>query len=192
MKASFRPHINQVISGQQFNDQNGNSMHDAGEPALPGWTVYIDANNNGQFEPAQSGPATFNSAAVPAILNDLAITTSTLTTSALPGVVTKVTITLNITHPFDGDLVADLIAPDGRTVNLFTNVGGSGDNFSGTTLDDAAATAITAGTAPFSGTFQPQQPLALLLGVPVEVPRRGLRHDREATMKLQSMIFELY
>ena len=57
-----------------------------------------------------------------------------------------------------------MIAPDGRTVNLFTNVGGSGDNFSGTTLDDAAATAITAGTAPFSGTFQPQQPLALLNG----------------------------
>ena len=43
-------------------------------------------------------------------------------------------------------------------------MGGGGDNFSGTTLDDEAATAITAGSAPFSGSFQPEGSLATLDG----------------------------
>ena len=43
---------------------------------------------------------------------------------------------------------------------LFGNVGGSGDNFTATTLDKSAATPITAGTAPFTGTFQPEGSLA--------------------------------
>jgi subtilisin-like proprotein convertase family protein len=154
----------QSISGQQFNDQNNNGVHDGGEPGLPGWTVYLDSNNNAQFEPVLSGPTTFNSTNVPLPLPDLATTTSTLTTSGLPGVVTKVTVTLNITHTFDGDLVVDLIGPGGQTVNLFTSVGGAGQNFTNTTLDDAAATPISGGSAPFSGSFSPQQLLAGLNG----------------------------
>ncbi len=38
-----------TISGNIFNDINANGMADAGEPALAGWTVFIDFNHNGTF-----------------------------------------------------------------------------------------------------------------------------------------------
>jgi uncharacterized protein (DUF2141 family) len=37
--------------GNVFNDFNGNGVQDANEPTLGGgWTVYIDSNNNGQYD----------------------------------------------------------------------------------------------------------------------------------------------
>jgi subtilisin-like proprotein convertase family protein len=71
-----------------------------------------------------------------------------------------VNVTLNIEHTFDADLDVVLIGPDGTTVELFSDVGGGGDNFTNTTLDDAASTSITAGSAPFTGTFSPEGSLA--------------------------------
>jgi hypothetical protein len=38
------------LSGSVFNDLNGNGVRDSGEPGLPGWVVYLDLNNNGQFD----------------------------------------------------------------------------------------------------------------------------------------------
>lgn len=65
------------------------------------------------------------------------------------------TLTFNITHTYDSDLIGYLIAPDGTQLTLFSRVGFSGQNFSDTTLSDAAALSITSGTAPFSGTYRP-------------------------------------
>ncbi len=79
----------------------------------------------------------------------------------------KVTVTVNVTHTFDGDVSLSLIAPDGvTTVPLVTRRGSSGDNFIGTVFDDAATTAISAGTAPFTGSFRPESPLSVLNGTP--------------------------
>jgi Ca2+-binding RTX toxin-like protein len=41
------------IHGTKWNDLNGNRIHDKGEPGLPGWTIYIDLNNNGKFDPGE-------------------------------------------------------------------------------------------------------------------------------------------
>lgn len=38
------------ISGYKFNDVNGNGVWDAGEPVLDGWTIFIDANDNGMLD----------------------------------------------------------------------------------------------------------------------------------------------
>jgi hypothetical protein len=38
------------VSGSLFEDANGNKLRDTNEPALPGWTVYIDANRNEKFD----------------------------------------------------------------------------------------------------------------------------------------------
>jgi subtilisin-like proprotein convertase family protein len=73
-----------------------------------------------------------------------------------------VNVTLDISHTRDNDLNVYVIAPDGTRVELFTDVGGTGDNFNGTTLDDNAATSITAGSAPFSGTYRPEGDLKTL------------------------------
>jgi hypothetical protein len=66
-----------------------------------------------------------------------------------------ISVCLNITHTYDSDLDVQLEAPDGTTVLLFSGIGGGDDNFIGTCLSDYAAVAITSGTAPFNGSFQP-------------------------------------
>ncbi|HZU35062.1 MAG TPA: DUF642 domain-containing protein, partial [Gemmataceae bacterium] len=75
---------------------------------------------------------------------------------------------LSITDANDPDLSAQLIAPDGTVIQLFSNVGGFGSpshaNFSSTTFSDFATTPIQLGTPPFdTGPYDPQQPLSALL-----------------------------
>lgn len=41
------------ISGNVFNDTNANGKKDAKETGLSGWTVYLDANNNGKLDPSE-------------------------------------------------------------------------------------------------------------------------------------------
>jgi hypothetical protein len=98
--------------------------------------------------------AVYSSGDVPQTIPDQSTMTSIL---SVPDAVTidDVNVTLDISHTSDQDLDVYLIAPDGTRVELFTDVGGGGDHFTGTTLDDEAATPITAGAAPFSGSFSP-------------------------------------
>ena len=37
----------EILGGVKFNDLNGNGVWDVGEPALPGWTIWLDTNNDG-------------------------------------------------------------------------------------------------------------------------------------------------
>jgi hypothetical protein len=46
------------IAGQKFHDLNGNGLKDPGEPGLPGWTIYLDGNNNGQLDPGEVSAVT--------------------------------------------------------------------------------------------------------------------------------------
>jgi Ca2+-binding RTX toxin-like protein len=81
------------------------------------------------------------------------------------GIIADLNVWLNITHTFDRDLSAYLIGPDGTSVELFANVGSSGDNFQSTQLDDEATTTISSGTAPFSGSYRPSQALSVFDGM---------------------------
>ena len=90
-------------------------------------------------------------------------------TSNLPiaasAIVSDVDVSIGgITHTFVGDLALDLMSPAGTTVRLFNHHGAGGDNFSGTMFDDQAATAITSGAAPYSGSFRPFEPLSAFNG----------------------------
>ncbi len=78
--------------------------------------------------------------------------------------ITKVTVTVNITHTYDGDLSLSLIAPNATVIPLATRRGTSGDNFTATTFDDDATTPIASGVAPFTGSFKPESPLSVLAG----------------------------
>jgi subtilisin-like proprotein convertase family protein len=69
-----------------------------------------------------------------------------------------------ITHNCVDDLQVSLYGPDGTRVYLFGAVGGDGDNFMGTILDDEAAVSITEGTDPFTGSFRPEGDLRALDG----------------------------
>lgn len=93
------------------------------------------------------------------------VVTSTLTVSGATGTLADLNATLDITHPFVGDLTVDLTSPGGTTVRLINRVGVGGDNFTNTTLDDDFAfNPISGGTAPFSSTFAPSNPLSAFNG----------------------------
>ncbi|HMQ98286.1 MAG TPA: T9SS type A sorting domain-containing protein [Ignavibacteria bacterium] len=72
--------------------------------------------------------------------------------------------TLN--HTWDSDLSFTL-SRGAASCNIISAVGGSGDNFRNTVLNDSATTPIASGTAPFTGTYIPSSPLSSLNGVPV-------------------------
>lgn len=86
--------------------------------------------------------------------------TSNLTVSGSVGSIADLDVRVNLLHTYDGDLDVFLTAPNGKKIELFTDVGAGGDNFSGTILDDEAAVSIVDGLAPFSGSYRPEGSLA--------------------------------
>ncbi|MBC8106257.1 MAG: proprotein convertase P-domain-containing protein [Anaerolineae bacterium] len=148
------------IGGFVYRDANGNGIKDVGETPYIGQRVYQDLNNSGTFD---NTGGTFNSANVPLAINDNTTINSTLSVAG-GGNINNLTVKLNITHTFDGDLVISLISPIGTTVTLANRRGGTGENFVNTVFDDAAATSIVAGTPPYTGSFRPETPLSALNG----------------------------
>ena len=43
-----------LICGYQWNDLDGDGLWDAGEPGLNGWIVYVDTDNDDQFDPGEA------------------------------------------------------------------------------------------------------------------------------------------
>ncbi len=115
--------------------------------------------------------ATFNSSGTTAI-PDLATTNSTINVASFPAYVSKVVVSFQITHTFDADLEISLQSPSGKLVKLVADRGSSGDNFgtncspssSRTTFDDSSRNDIALATAPFVGTYSPEEPLTNLKG----------------------------
>ncbi len=108
-----------------------------------------------------------NNTSVP--LPDVATTNIPITVAGFAGSLGKVTLSLHLTHTFDSDLNISLISPDGTIIDLSSANGGAGDNYgtscaSRTIFDDNAAISITAGIAPFVGTFKPEGALAAFNG----------------------------
>ncbi len=66
-------------------------------------------------------------------------------------------ICLNINHTYDSDLNVYLVSPSGVAINLFSGIGGGDDNFTNTCLSQTATANIGTASAPFSGTFKPQE-----------------------------------
>jgi subtilisin-like proprotein convertase family protein len=118
------------------------------------WAKTIRADNNTQVEIPDPGTAD-----------------SAVTVVGADGPIQKVTVSLWMWGGYDEDDDIYLVAPDGTEVELSTDNGGSGNEYgtgsadaSRTTFDDSAATSITAGAAPFVGTFKPEGSLATLVG----------------------------
>lgn len=102
---------------------------------------------------------------------DLSSLDSTLTVSGIATPVHHVEVSLHLSHTADDNLDISLVSPDGTIVSLSSDNGGTLDDY-GTSCADADRTAfrdsgsvsITAATAPFRGTFSPEQPLAVYRG----------------------------
>ena len=116
--------------------------------------------------------ATYSTGNIATAIPDLASVEIPITITDT-GVISDVNANVRLDHTYDGDLVLELVGPDSTSVTLSQRRGSSGDNFGSgandcsgthTVFDDSAATAISAGTAPFAGTFKPESPLSAFNG----------------------------
>lgn len=149
------------IQGVKWNDRDGDGIQDPNEPTIKNWTIFLDEDGNGELAHDEE---TFESDVVPVDIVDRETGESTISVEGMGGSVLDVNVTLDITHTFDADLSVVLVSPSGKLIVLFSNVGGSGNNFVDTTFDDEAAAAITSGTPPFTNTFRPEVPLSIFDG----------------------------
>jgi len=130
------------------------------EPSLPGGICdTISWDDVGEICQFESG--------VEETVPDEGTITSTLVIDE-KGVIDELTVKVNISHDWDSELDVYLIAPDGTRVELFTNVGGSQDNFTDTILDDGASLSIAEGSAPFTGSYRPEGSLDALAGKDIQ------------------------
>ncbi len=118
----------------------------------------------GAFRTAASSCVTYVSTDVPKPISDYTWTTSNLSVPDSFDVIDVDVILDSIAHTYDGDLDIYIRHPDTTEVELSTDNGGTGENFINTHLDDEAATSITNGSAPFTGSFRPEGSLATLDG----------------------------
>ena len=177
--------LRQSIEGTKYNDLDADGERQPGENGLEGWTIFIDGNNNGVLDMAAVPLPTVHSTDVGQAITDFGTMNSTLEFSGGATSINDVNIELDITHSFDGDLDVYLVSPAGTQIELFTGIGGEGDNFTGTILDDQASMSITdaAASPPFNGTFRAEELLAGLNGenpngiwTLVVARHRGRRH----------------
>jgi subtilisin family serine protease/subtilisin-like proprotein convertase family protein len=150
---------NQRLYARVFDDPNANGIFETVEQPIAGQRVYLDENQNGQYD---AGAVTvFNTN--PTLIPDLTTITSSLFVSqAFP--IQNLQVGIDVNHTFDGDLVISLIGPTGTRVTLVNRRGGGGADFFGTVFEDSAPTPIGSGFAPFTGSFQPETPLSVLDG----------------------------
>ncbi len=96
-------------------------------------------------------------------------------TVADAGTVTDVDVRVRVNHTWDSDLDISLTGPNAVTIDLSSDNGGGSDNYGSgnadcsgtpTVFDDEAGTPIASGTAPFAGSYIPEQALSAFDGIP--------------------------
>jgi subtilisin-like proprotein convertase family protein len=84
---------------------------------------------------------------------------NTINVAGIPAnaTITGVRVSTNITHPYVGDVVMVLKAPNGQVLNLdaiLNATNNPGANFVNTVISSAGTTRLDAGTSPWTGTFR--------------------------------------
>ncbi len=78
--------------------------------------------------------------------------------------ISDLNVQVHLTHTNDSNLYIHLRGPDGTDVVLANRRGGNGNNYWITVFDDEAATPVSAGQAPFTGSFRPDGSLSAFDG----------------------------
>ena len=81
------------------------------------------------------------------------ITVSGLSSSVIDSSFGLQSVCINLLHNNDYHLTIQIVAPDGTTIDLSMNNGGTGNNYTNTCFTANATTSITTGSAPFSGNY---------------------------------------
>ena len=92
---------------------------------------------------------------------------STITLPPGLGTIRRVAVVFDITHPWYSDLDISLTPPGaGVALNLSSDNGADGVNYTRTVLDSTCASMIAGSAAPFSGCYLPESTLGTLNGTP--------------------------
>ncbi len=128
------------------------------------WTAAVGAQAGIYARSTKVLPHTgYSAEGLPLTIPDVSTVESPLEVSEAV-TVEDVNVLINLTHTFDNDLQIARVSPSGTEVILANHFGSSGNNFTNTVFDDEATSPIGSGVAPFTGAFQPSQPLAGLDG----------------------------
>jgi len=143
-------------------DDGDSSVYPGAPEACDGVDQDCDGVGDGQdFDVGSGIPPSLSAGPGPSeAITDTATITSTLTISTPATSIDDLDVEVDITHAFTGDLTITISSPGGTTVTLVDGVGGGGDDFDGTVFDDEASTSITAGSAPFTGSYSPEEALS--------------------------------
>ncbi|MCI0700770.1 MAG: S8 family serine peptidase [Planctomycetia bacterium] len=147
----FGPDIRDTSNNQMNQDADATAGENPGDRYTATGSLVLTVNN------------TYVKSGLPVSLIDVGTRTVTMTI-ADDVKISDLNVGISLTHTWLSDLVIKLKGPDGTTITLFNRRGGSANNLTGTTFNDEASTAISAGTAPFSGNFRPEQALSAFDG----------------------------
>ncbi len=100
---------------------------------------------------------------LPQAIEDTTTTSSTVSVLRT-GTVARVAVRFSATHTYDADLDITLVSPSDTVIDLSSDNGSGEDNYTDTIFIDSAATSVASGSAPFNGSYQPEQPLSNLNG----------------------------
>jgi subtilisin-like proprotein convertase family protein len=143
-------------------------------PVCEGTGVTISATATGGNQFTNSGNATPN-VAIPD--NNTTGVSSPISILGIGNVAANsiISVTLNITHPYVGDVYAYLVGPGNcGTLELTTNNGSGGANYTNTVLNTSAPLSITSGLPPYTGTFRPEGTITGTNTNTVGLPANGI------------------
>ncbi len=164
--------VNEIERSITITSPNGGEIYD------PGDTEQITWNYVGPTGPVdvtviekQTVSAEFLGESALPIVDHTVLTIPLDVTST--AAIDSLSVGLRFNHTWDADLLLELVSPSGQTIQLANHVGQSGDNFGSgsescsgelTVFSDTAETSILYGTAPFAGSYKPQQLLSAFSG----------------------------
>ena len=106
----------------------------------------------------------FNSVDIPKIIADAdPVGAQSRIPVSFTGTVMHAAILLDIAHTYTADVDISLLSPGGSTLDISSDNGSSGDNYTFTTFEDGC-TPVTSGSPPYSGCFSPEQALSTVNG----------------------------
>ena len=152
-------------------------------PSLPcGEDIFVDlvleTASHGSFrlrtfmQTGTTGPAVRFDNNTPTPIPDLGTNNSTILVSGITTELRNISVSMHITHTAADDLDIQLISPNGTIVTLSSDNGATASDYGTscidtqrTTFSQSAATSITNASAPFVGTFRPEENLGAFFGL---------------------------
>jgi subtilisin-like proprotein convertase family protein len=132
------------------------SQHATGVVVSQGQTTTQD------FTILWAGEYIYTAADVPVVIPDLGSCTSTIHVDTNM-TIADLDVLVNLTHTYVSDVRLVLSSPDGQEIMLRDSdriyIGGA--DMTNTLFDDEAIPSIDSGTAPFTGSYRPHQPLSV-------------------------------